>query len=121
MRENEIEPGEGYRLLEQEEFVMDCGDEILRSGEDWRAWLGGEASVKGCLKADNTIIAFRRKLESAPVAQPTNDQVSKEQKIWLDAWLTVAGSEKLAGMGWETSYADRCLADFKSRWPGGAK
>ena len=39
------------------------------------------------------------------------------QQVWLEAWTKVASSDSCFGGNVPTTWADRCLRDFKKRFP----
>lgn len=46
----------------------------------------------------------------------TLKQSKRDEEIWLNAWLTTAGSSSCVDKDVPTVYADRCLNDFKRRF-----
>jgi len=42
--------------------------------------------------------------------------LSKEEHVWLQAWINVARADNCTNADAATRWADRCLGDFKSRF-----
>lgn len=54
------------------------------------------------------------RLEKEPQVQVP--VLSKEEHVWLQAWINVARADNCTASGTATTWADNCLKDFKARF-----
>src|SRR5690606_6910852 len=91
--ESSIDPGEGYRLLEDGEIVRDGDEAVKRIGEWWKVTSPGR-TLKQYLEAFHSVVAVRRRV--APTYRPyTEDEmmglfgkrVKRKGKLTKHGWL----------------------------------
>jgi hypothetical protein len=79
-----IDPGEGYRLLRDEEVIQEC-DEFLAYTQTW--FLTSDANEQRTVgeniqDSNSDVLAYRRKLESSkPAVDTVNNTASKAFNI----------------------------------------
>lgn len=69
------------------------------------------------LKHEVNDLTRRTEMHRSIVEDLRDSLYSQEKKVWVKAWVAVASADNSLESGTATHWADKCLADYRKRFP----